>query len=120
MESESHTTTSHATIKNWATARGGKPATVKNTANEGEVGVLRIEFPEHTSSSTEANLDEVAWTNFFAKFDEKNLVFLYQNHTASGEISRFCRFVTHETAEHKAHHAAAKHAAENSTTSSKS
>ena len=40
---------------------------------------------------------------FFAKFDEKNLAFLYQDTTASGAESRFFKFVSRETVEQKSH-----------------
>ena len=98
MASESTMTTDHETIRKWAAARGGKPATVKGTERGGEVGILRIEFPGHGG---EESLEEISWDDFFHKFDEKNLVFLYQEKTISGDESRFCKFVSHETAEHK-------------------
>jgi hypothetical protein len=99
MASESTMTTDHKTLRKWAEARGGKPATVKGTERGGEVGVLRIEFPGHGS---EEALEEISWKDFFHKFDEKHLVFLYQEKTVSGDESSFCKFVSHETAEHKA------------------
>ncbi len=40
----------------------------------------------------------ISWDEFFEKFDENNLAFLYQEELASGETSRFFKFVKRETA----------------------
>src|SRR5436305_4195902 len=96
----SKTTTNHDEIRKWAEARGGKPATVKSTESGDEAGVLRIDFPGYSGKDS---LEEITWDEFFAKFDEKNLAFLYQDKTASGGESRFFKFVSRETAEQKSH-----------------
>ena len=98
MASESNTTTNHEIIKRWAESRGGKPATVKSTERDGDVGVLRIDFPGYSGGGT---LEEISWDEFFQKFDEKNLAFLYQEHTSSGEESRFFKLVSRDNAEYK-------------------
>jgi hypothetical protein len=103
MSGESKTTTDHETIRKWAEARGGKPATVKNTAREGEAGLLRINFPGYKGEGT---LEDISWDEFFRKFDEKKLAFLYQDKTSNGEESRFFKLVNRETAGQKEH---AKH-----------
>ncbi len=92
---ESHITTDHDTIRKWADARCGQPSTVKDTAHRGEdAGILRIDFPPSPNNDLEA----ITWEEFFEKFDESNLAFLYQEHTADGSESRFCKFVSRETA----------------------
>ncbi len=98
MAGESKTTTDHETIRKWAEARGGKPATVKSTASKNDVGLLRIDFPGYRGEDA---LAEISWDEFFQKFDEKHLAFLYQEKTSSGEESRFFKLVSRETAEHK-------------------
>jgi hypothetical protein len=40
------TTTDHDTIRNWAESKGGKPAAVKSTHKGGDVGIIRIMFPD--------------------------------------------------------------------------
>lgn len=100
MAGESKTTTDHKTIQEWAETRGGKPATVKRTEEGDEPGVLRIDFPGYSGAGS---LEHISWDEFFQKFDEKNLAFLYQDHTSSGEESRFFKLVSRDTAEHKAH-----------------
>jgi hemerythrin-like domain-containing protein len=82
-------TTDHETIKEWAKARGGKPAEVEDT-DDGEIGVLRIEFPD---SSGGKKLKRLQWPSLFRKMDKEHLALVYQEETKHGEISRFCKFV---------------------------
>ena len=103
--SSSMTTTNHDEIRKWAEARGGKPATVKRTESNGEAGVLRIDFPGYSGGDS---LEEISWEEFFKKFDEKQLAFLYQEKTSSGEQSRFFKLVSRETANDKSHKAESK------------
>src|ERR1700759_5612795 len=70
-------------IRRWADERGGRPAHVANTGSTGDLGVLRIEFPAAPGSDDES-LEELSWDVFFAKFDERGLALLYQEHTAEG------------------------------------
>jgi hypothetical protein len=50
---EAQTTTDHDTIRRWADARGGRPATVRRTGEKGEPGVLRFDFGEPKESLEE-------------------------------------------------------------------
>ncbi|WP_437736143.1 hypothetical protein [Sorangium sp. So ce1335] len=87
----SHMTIDHDEIRAWVEARGGHPATVKSTEKGGEPGVLRIDFP---GFSGEDSLEEISWDDFFAKFEESNLAFVYQQAKASGEPSYFSKLVS--------------------------
>lgn len=87
--SESHTTTDHKAIKKWVDERDGRPATVAATEENGHAGILRIDF-----GPKEDALDEIAWDEFFSKFDDAKLAFLYQDRTKDGKISRFHKFVS--------------------------
>lgn len=92
--SQARTTTSHRTIKKWVEERGGQPTSVKaTTKRSGKPGVLRIDFPD----GKEQSLEPISWKEFFEKFDEENLAFLYQNKTDDGSTSRFCKFVERES-----------------------
>jgi len=93
MASDSKTTTSHEEIRKWVEERGGKPATVRGTGDDGEAGILRIDFPGYSGGDS---LEEITWEEFFQKFDESNLQFLYQDKTADGKQSRFSKFVAKE------------------------
>ena len=90
-DAKSLTTTDHKKIQKWVEKRGGKPVTVKGTESKDETGILRIDFPGYTGKDT---LEEISWDDFFAKFDESNLEFLYQEKTADGKESRFSKFVS--------------------------
>jgi hypothetical protein len=95
MSGESKTTTDHEVIRKWVETRGGHPATVKGTGDEDEdAGILRIDYP---GFSGEGTLEEITWEEFFAKFDESGLAFLYQETTKDGEQSRFSKFVANES-----------------------
>jgi hypothetical protein len=88
-------TTDHRQIRRWAEERAGKPARVRLTGDGGDVGLLRIDFPEENSDDEEdEELEEITWEEFFEKFDDKRLAFVYQDTTGAGEISRFNRFVS--------------------------
>lgn len=89
MAGQSKTTTDHDTIRKWAEERGGKPASVKGTGGKDEAGVLRINFP----GGAEDSLEDISWEEFFEKFDEKKLAFLYQEETSGGKESRFFKLV---------------------------
>ncbi len=91
---ESQTTTDHETIRKWAEKRHGRPATVKSTATKGQAaGILRIHFPEYSGAE---ELQEISWDEFFKKFEESKLAFLYQEKKADGEISTFNKLVNRE------------------------
>ena len=94
----SKVTTDHDEIRRWVEKRGGRPATVKRTEKGGEPGVLRIDFPGYSGEDT---LEEISWDDFFKKFEEAKLAFVYQETTADGKPSRFSKLVR-RTEEHKA------------------
>lgn len=88
---ESHVTTDHNEIRHWVEERGGCPATVKATERKGDVGILRINFPNYGDDS---ELEDISWDEFFEKFEEKRLAFLYQDKDSKGHVSRFNKFVS--------------------------
>lgn len=92
------TTTDHDTIKRWAEARGGRPATVAATGGAHEAGILRLDF----EPDDEPGLELISWDQLFDKFDKEDLVFMYQDKTSDGSTSRFHKFVDRDTAEQAA------------------
>jgi hypothetical protein len=90
MASTSKTTTDHDEIRRWVEEHDGKPATVKGTESGGEPGILRIDFP---GGAGEDQLQPIDWDEWFKKFDESGLAFLYQEQKASGEDSTFFKLV---------------------------
>jgi hypothetical protein len=95
MSAHSHSTTDHDQIRRWSEERGGRPVTVKGTGSEEDPGILRIDMPGYTPSG---RFEEISWDEWFQKFDEKHLEFLYQDETGSGEKSNFYKLVSRETA----------------------
>jgi hypothetical protein len=93
MASESKTTRDHEEIRNWVEKHGGHPATVRGTAGDDEVGILRVDFPGGAGSD---RLEEIEWDEWFRKFDEEDLAFLYQERKANGEDSTFFKLVRTE------------------------
>ena len=94
--SRSRTLTDHDQIRNWAQERGARPACVRQTGGNGDVGMIRLDFPGY---SGEQSLEEVSWDDWFRKFDESKLALLVQDETAGGEQSNFNKLIGRETAE---------------------
>jgi hypothetical protein len=91
MASETRTTTDHDEIRRWVEERDGTPASVRGTADDGDgAGVLRIDFP---GGAGEESLEHISWDEWFEKFEEKGLAFLYQEQKAGGEESTFFKLV---------------------------
>ena len=100
----SETTINHDEIRQWADAKGGKPAAVDRTHKKGDVGIIRIMFPENPQSEHEA-LTEISWDEFFDEFEKRKLALVYD------EDSLFSKLVGRDTAEKRAHgqHSASRH-----------
>jgi hypothetical protein len=79
-------TTHHEVIREWAEARGGRPATVEGTEHDDHLGVLRFDFGDPTD-----RLREVSWDEWFATFDDRRLNFIYQETRSDGSQSNFFR-----------------------------
>ncbi len=90
MASETRTTTEHDEIRSWVEAHDGKPASVADTRDGDDAGVLRIDFPGGAGAP---DLEPISWDEWFAKFDENELAFLYQTEKADGSDSTFFKLV---------------------------
>ena len=90
MASETRTTTDHEEIRRWAEDHDGKPVSVKGTESADDAGVLRIDFPGGAGAD---QLEPISWDDWFAKFEESRLAFLYQDKKASGEDSTFFKLI---------------------------
>jgi hypothetical protein len=92
MAHTSQMTRDHDEIRKWVEDRNGKPSTVGGTENKNdEAGILRIDFPGGASNPP---LKPISWEEFFEKFDAAGLAMVYQEESASGKPSYFCKFVT--------------------------
>jgi hypothetical protein len=77
------------TIRSWAEARDAKPATVAGTEHDNELGVLRLDFPGYGGSK----LTTVSWDEWLRTFEERDLEFIYQEHTKDGNQSNFFKVI---------------------------
>jgi len=94
--SQSVITTDHDDIRNWAEERGASPACVKRTGRDGDVGMIRLDFP---GFSGEGSLETISWDEWFEAFDKNGLALLYQASTAKGQKSNFNKLISRETAQ---------------------
>ena len=94
--------TDHDEIRDWAEARGGRPAVVRSTYCKGRGGIIRLEFPRAPGADDEA-LEQIGRDEFFERFDEAKLALLCQDETAGGEESNFNKLVGRETVDARAH-----------------
>ncbi|HZC05384.1 MAG TPA: hypothetical protein VE338_07060 [Ktedonobacterales bacterium] len=82
---ETLATRSHEVIQRWAEERKAVPATVPGTNRGDREGVLRFNFPGYGGD----RLEEISWDQFFKTFDERGLIFLFQEHMKAGNQSNF-------------------------------
>lgn len=94
MASETKTTTDHDEIRRWVEEHDGTPASVKGTESGDEAGVLRIDFPGGTGAD---RLEQISWHEWFKKFEESGLAFLYQERKADGEDSTFFKLIRRDS-----------------------
>ncbi len=92
----SNTTTDHDEIRRWVESKGGKPAAVDRTHEGGDVGIIRIMFPD-SPQSQHGSLVEIGWDEFFQQFDEAELALIYD------EKSLFSKLVGRDTVEKREH-----------------
>jgi hypothetical protein len=90
------TTTDHDTIRRWAEKKGGKPAAVARTHQGGDVGIVRIMFPDAPHSEHQA-LTELSWEEFFRAFDQRTLPLIYE------EDGLLSKIVGRDTVERRRH-----------------
>jgi len=90
---QSLATRNHEVIRQWAGERQAVPTTVESTERNGRAGVLRLDFPGYGGNE----LGELTWDEWFETFDERNLIFIYQEHKADGSVSNFFRLTNPES-----------------------
>ena len=77
-----------AVIRAWAEERKARPAT--NPGGDPEnPRVLLLDFPGYTEG-----LQPVSWETWFRVFKDRDLAFLFQQHTKAGRQSNFFRLVS--------------------------
>lgn len=85
---QSLATRSREVIQAWAEERGGRPATVSERQGD-RPRVLRFDFSDDDDENS--RLEHIEWEDWFGVFEERQLVFIYQEHKADGAQSNFFR-----------------------------
>lgn len=96
MAGERYMTTDHERIQEWVESRGGWPATVESTYTDEDPGLIRLDFPGYSGGDS---LKRISWDEWFGKFDESDLVLLFQEDLADGGRSNFNKLISRDTAE---------------------
>ncbi len=65
---------------------------VQGTDNDG--GLLRIGFEE--GDTHDDPLEQISWEEFFERFENEALAFVYEDETKDGSRSRFCKLVSRQ------------------------
>ena len=87
-------TTDHDFIRQWVEQRGGWPASVRGTGRQGDIGMIRIDFPGFTG---EDSLERITWDQWFEQFDDNQLAFLHRDmRHDDGQLDRFNKLVKRE------------------------
>jgi hypothetical protein len=84
-------TTDHEFIRDWVERRGGCPAAVKSKRRSRGRSFIQIDYPSRSPAS-EAILP-ISWDEFFDRFEQHKLAFLYSDAKVRGETSRFSKLV---------------------------
>ena len=85
-------TRSPEVIRAWAEERGGRPMTVRR--DDAEIRVLRFDFNtqnDNDDGGRVSRLRPIPWEDWLRVFEERNLVFLYQDRKKDGNQSNFFR-----------------------------
>src|SRR5512146_954834 len=88
--------TDHDEIRRWAEERGARPACVRGTGSNDDVGMIRLDFPGYSGGES---LEQISWDDWFRSFDENGLALLHQETTAGGQKSNFNKLIARATAE---------------------
>lgn len=104
MEEEQRLTTNHEEIRQWAEKYNGKPEIIDSPEACVDPIGLRINFPgegDDVFLSEGRPAQAVSWSEFFEKFEQLQLAFMYDSVIAREDPSLAYHFVRRENAELK-------------------
>ncbi len=90
MFAQGKITTDRQTIKEWTKARKGWPALIRKMTAAGVEIALSIVFPGYEADEIVCRL---TWDEFFDKFDQLKLVFVYEEDDRNHKLSYCYAFV---------------------------
>jgi hypothetical protein len=77
-------------IRDWAERREAVPVTATR-GEDGEPRTLRLDFQGQGGNGRSSRLEEISWDEWLRVFNDRNLVFLYQERRRDGSDSNFFR-----------------------------
>lgn len=80
-------TRSHEVIRHWASARHAEPVAAPTTPRAQRPRALRLQFPDFV----DGRLEPLGWDEWLGAFDERGLVFQFQERLKNGGQSNFFR-----------------------------
>jgi hypothetical protein len=80
-----YATTDHDFIRDWTAGHSGMPAMYRRIGQIGQ-GDLVINFP---GDGSDEPLVDISWADFFQRFEDQNLAFVYQESDTGAENERF-------------------------------
>jgi hypothetical protein len=83
-------TRSPEVIRAWAERRDAVPATATRGPN-GEPRTLRMDFGGRDGNGRNARLEQIDWDEWLRVFEDRKLVFIYQERRRDGSDSNFFR-----------------------------
>lgn len=96
MDDDMKTTINHDEIQKWAELHHGKPEIVDDPSAGSDLAFLRINFHGGEDDIFLGEADEekkLSWKEFFKKFDELNLAFMYDPKGKGEDMSMFYKFI---------------------------
>lgn len=95
MAGKTYKTTDPDLIRRWAAVRYGEPAVMSGSPDGAQPALPCIVFSDYNYAEA---YTAVSWRELFERMHKENLVFLYQEKTESGDLSRLGGFVSPEKA----------------------
>jgi hypothetical protein len=77
-------------IRDWAERRDATPATATR-GKDGEARTLRFDFQGGGGNGRSSRLEQISWDEWLRVFEDRKLVFLYQERRRDGSDSNFFR-----------------------------
>jgi len=77
-------------IRDWATRRDAIPVTATR-GDDGQPRTLRFDFGGDNGNGRSSRLEEISWDEWLRVFEDRKLVFLYQERRRDGSDSNFFR-----------------------------
>lgn len=79
-----YVTTDHETIRDLVEEHGGQPALLRRVPEVGDGGDLGLEF---LADGQEPELVTISWADFFQRFEDRHLAFVYEDDGPAGELT---------------------------------